>query len=405
MSKKNPRSFSFMPLTIRLGTLGGVATPLLLRGTPLPTKRSETFSTASDNQSSVEISLFIGESQLTRNNYPIGKFHLDGIPLAPKSQPSIVVEFSVDQSCTVKVKANIKDGPRSTEETFIPSQDLSEDFISKVLAEADSKREADDAEIRKIEAVNRANTLIVKAEERLKTKSNPKLSQAIADLGLALASGDSDNIREKSDVLDSTFTTQPYDDIFGSFPFGDIFGTTTTKRVSNKSRKAEPLQKKRPVPPKQDLTSTINVRSLGKIFGGGTFTLNPQLCFVLMPFTDKFKPIYDDHIKPNVIKAGLQCERADDIRGTNLITWDIWEKINRARFLIAELTDRNPNVFYELGLAHALSKDVILLTQSMEFVPFDLKSLRCIPYEFTPRGMQSLEKNLSATIAGLMKIG
>ena len=159
------------------------------------------------------------------------------------------------------------------------------------------------------------------------------------------------------------------------------------------------------MPPTQDITSTASARTLGKIFGGGTFTLDPQLCFVLMPFAGQFKPIYDDHIKPIVLKAGLQCERADDIRGTNLITWDIWERINRARFLIAELTDRNPNVFYELGLAHALSKDVILLTQSMEFVPFDLKILRCIPYEFTPRGTQSLEKALSATIECLMKIG
>ena len=124
-----------------------------------------------------------------------------------------------------------------------------------------------------------------------------------------------------------------------------------------------------------------------------------------MPFSDRFQPIYDDHIRPEVQRAGLRCERADEIRGTSLITWDIWEKINRARFLIADLTDRNPNVFYELGLAHAISKDVILLTQSMDFVPFDLKALRCIVYEFTPRGVQLLENKLSETIASLMKVG
>jgi hypothetical protein len=403
MFEKNSYSFSFLPLTIRLETLGGVATPLLLRGTPLPTKRSDTFTTASDNQSSVEISLFIGESELTRNDNLLGKFLLDGIPPAPKAQPQIVVEFSVDQSCAVTVKASVIGGPNSNEQTFAPLQDLSEGFIAKVLAAADSTRESDEAALRQIEAVNRANTLISKAEEQLKTAANSKLSQAIADLGLALASGDSDAIREKSDVLNSAITTPSFNDIFGSF--GDIFRTSTANRESPLTRKSEPAPRKRPMPPIQDIASTTNIRPLGKVFGGGTFTLNPQLCFVLMPFADKFKPIYDDHIKPNVLKAGLQCERADDIRGTNLITWDIWEKINRARFLIAELTDRNPNVFYELGLAHALSKDVILLTQSMEFVPFDLKSLRCIPYEFTPRGMLSLEKDLSGTIAALMKIG
>ena len=142
---------------------------------------------------------------------------------------------------------------------------------------------------------------------------------------------------------------------------------------------------------------------LGRIFGGTSFTLDPQLCFVLMPFDVTFQPLYDDHIKTVVSRSGLRCERADDIRGPTLITWDIWERINRARFLIADLTDQNPNVFYELGLAHALSKDVILITRSMDFVPFDLKTIRCIKYDFTPRGTQELEKGLSETIAVLMK--
>ncbi len=122
-----------------------------------------------------------------------------------------------------------------------------------------------------------------------------------------------------------------------------------------------------------------------------------------MPFDARFQPLYDDHVKPTVESAKLRCERADDIHGTSLITWDIWERINRARFLIAELTDQNPNVFYELGLAHALSKDVILITQSMDFVPFDLKTIRCIVYEFTPRGTQDLQKALAKTIAAVMK--
>ena len=99
----------------------------------------------------------------------------------------------------------------------------------------------------------------------------------------------------------------------------------------------------------------------------------------------------------------MRCERADDVRGTSLITWDIWERINRARFLIADLTDLNANVFYELGLAHALSKEVVLITQSMEFVPFDLKALRCICYDVTRRGTQQLEEKLAKTIATLMK--
>lgn len=124
-----------------------------------------------------------------------------------------------------------------------------------------------------------------------------------------------------------------------------------------------------------------------------------------MPFSDKLQPLYEDHVASVIRKAGLRCERADEIHGTSLITHDIWEYVNRARFLVAELTDRNPNVFYELGLAHAISKDVILLTQSMDSVPFDLKALRCICYDFTPRGVETLEKALSATIEVLIKAG
>jgi len=399
MPEKKSRTFDYLPLTIRLETLGGIATPLVLRGTPLPTKRSDTFSTASDNQSSVELSLFIGESPLAQNNTPIGKFKLDHIPPGARGVPQVFVEFSVDKSCAIVAKANVKGTAISTEQALSPPEDLSDVFISKALAAAESTQENDEAEILRIEAVSRANNLIVQAEERLKSGSNNKLSEAVAALGLALASEDSDNIREKSDLLDSALKPS-LDNIFSSIDFDSFFS-----KSSATMRKKDGQQKKRASIPKQEITSATKNLILGKIFGGGSFTLDPQLCFVLMPFADKLKPIYDDHIIPAVENAGLRCERADDIRGINLITWDIWERINRARFLIAELTDRNPNVFYELGLAHALSKDVILITQSMEFVPFDLKSLRCITYEFTPRGIQKLEKGLSATISAIMKSG
>lgn len=397
MSDEETPTFSYLPLSIRVETVGGLATPLLLRGTPLPTKRSETYSTASDDQSSVDIALFIGERQLTRDNTPLGEFQLKGITPAPKGKPQVVVEFSVDKSCTVTVNASIDGDIQSEVQTLKPSQKLTKSFIANAIADAESMRDADNATVRQIEAVNRAKNLISKAEERLKSGPNEKLSEAVAALGLALASGDSDNIRIKSDELNTIMTSDFYD-------FSGLFDNFfSTKKASKASTSGGAPTKKHPTPPKQDIASTPSTRSLGKIFGGGTFTLDPQLCFVLMPFTDLLTPIYEDHIKPTVEKAELRCERADEILGTGLITWDIWEKINRARFLIAELTDRNPNVFYELGLAHALSKNVILLTQSMEFVPFDLKSLRCIDYDFTPRGMRVLEKEISSTIEALMQ--
>lgn len=122
-----------------------------------------------------------------------------------------------------------------------------------------------------------------------------------------------------------------------------------------------------------------------------------------MPFAEKFQPIYEDHIQRIVTEAGLSSQRADEIASTNLITWDIWERINKARFLIADLTDRNANVFYEVGLAHAISKDVILLTQNMGDIPFDLQSLRFIVYEYSPRGMVEFEKKLRSAILALLQ--
>jgi hypothetical protein len=247
-----------------------------------------------------------------------------------------------------------------------------------------------------VEATNRARGLIHDAEQKLSRGPNSELSEAVAALGLALAAEDSGAIREKSDAVARIISGVSG---FGSFDFAEIFGSRPTAAKST----PRPAAVRQAAPHTQKLTSQTHLQALGKIFGSTSFTLDPQLCFILMPFEVKLQPLYDDHIKAAVSLSGLRCERADEIRGPNLITWDIWERINRARFLIADLTNQNPNVFYELGLAHALSKDVILITQSMDFVPFDLKTIRCIKYDFTPRGAQQLEQTLSETISALMK--
>jgi len=124
-----------------------------------------------------------------------------------------------------------------------------------------------------------------------------------------------------------------------------------------------------------------------------------------MPFEEAYRPVYEDHVRPTIESAGLRCQRADEVAGVKNITWDIWERINSARFLVADLTGRNANVFYEIGLAHAISKDVILITQSMGFVPFDLRGLRYIEYEYTRRGVRSFESQLRSTIDTVMRNG
>lgn len=396
MAELAKRRFDFLPLTIRVETLGGVATPLVLRGTPLPAVRSDTFSTAADNQESVEISLFIGERPLTEGNSRIGVFHLKNIPSALAGTPQIKIQFTVDKECSVTAHATLQ-GVAGAEERFLAPIDLTEKTISQLLSDAESTRAADEATLRRIEAVNRARGMIARAEKRIQDKKDPKLNAAIAALGLALASEDSEAIREKTDELYGVLNPLNPFTGFDSSVLSDLFGS----RVPTEK---QPIARKKPVsPPKEELASPHVAVAPGKIFGGGSFTLDSQLCFVLMPFDGKFQATYDGHIRPIVEKASLRCKRADEIAGTNAITWDIWENINRARFLIAELTDRNPNVFYELGLAHALSKDVILVTQLMDDVPFDLKAIRCIVYEATPDGLEKLRGRLAATIDALVK--
>ena len=142
---------------------------------------------------------------------------------------------------------------------------------------------------------------------------------------------------------------------------------------------------------------------LNPIFRGREFLINEHLVFVLSPFEEPFDTIYEDHIRTAVESIdGLSCLRADDIYDNRPIIEDIWRCTNEARILIAELTGRNPNVFYETGIAHTVGKEVILITQSMEDVPFDLKHLRCIVYEYTPRGIATLEENLKNTISNVL---
>jgi hypothetical protein len=138
---------------------------------------------------------------------------------------------------------------------------------------------------------------------------------------------------------------------------------------------------------------------LNPIFQGRDYMLNDNLVFVLSPFREPFNTIFIDHIKPTVeARDGVSCLRADDIYDNRPIIEDIWRSINEAHIIISELTGRNPNVFYETGIAHTVGKEVILITQNMDDVPFDLRHLRCIVYEYTPRGIQILETNLRNTI-------
>lgn len=143
---------------------------------------------------------------------------------------------------------------------------------------------------------------------------------------------------------------------------------------------------------------------LRPIFKGRDFLVEEDLCFVLMPFREQFLRIYDDHIRPTLEEIGLRVMKSDDLFTTTEIIEDIWEYINKARIIVADVTGRNGNVFYELGLAHTVGKSVIILTQEESDVPFDLRHLRYFKYTDNEEGWKTLRRNLrNAAMAVLGK--
>lgn len=125
--------------------------------------------------------------------------------------------------------------------------------------------------------------------------------------------------------------------------------------------------------------------------------------FMIMPFAEKFQPVYENHIRPVVQGLGHTIRRGDDFFGKTSVMTDIWSAINNAKLVIAECTGRNPNVFYELGIAHSLDKAVIMLTQNIEDIPFDIRHLRVIEYKYTPPGMVKFKVALKTAISNLME--
>lgn len=106
-----------------------------------------------------------------------------------------------------------------------------------------------------------------------------------------------------------------------------------------------------------------------------------EVCFIIMPYGGPFDRYYENIYAPAVRDAGLEPKRADSIFASGAILADIWHFTKRAKILLADMSGHNPNVFYELGLAHAIAKPVVLVAPSIDDVPFDLRGLRVIPYD------------------------
>jgi molecular chaperone DnaK len=167
------------PLSLGVETLGGVMTRLIERNTTIPCKRAETFSTASDNQTSVEIHVLQGEREMARDNRTLGRFHLEGIPPAPRGMPQVEVTFDIDANGILNVSAKDKGTSRETKITISHSSGLAKDEVEKMVGDA-REHEAEDKKRREeVEQKNRAENLAYQMEKLLKDNKE-KLSAGTA---------------------------------------------------------------------------------------------------------------------------------------------------------------------------------------------------------------------------------
>jgi molecular chaperone DnaK len=196
------------PLSLGIETLGGVMTKLIERNTTIPTRKTEIFSTATDNQTTVEIHVLQGERPMAQDNKTIGRFQLTGIPPAPRGLPQIEVTFDIDANGILNVSARDKASGKEQKIRIEATGGLSEAEIKKMVADAESHSEEDRKRREAIEAKNRGEQLAYETEKNLKemgekidAESRARLDGALDTLKKAVERGDTEEIRSASDAL------------------------------------------------------------------------------------------------------------------------------------------------------------------------------------------------------------
>jgi molecular chaperone DnaK len=198
------------PLTLGIETMGGIATPLIERNTTIPTKKSEIFSTAADNQPQVDIHVIQGERKMSKDNKTIGRFSLDGIPPAPRGTPQIEVTFDIDANGILHVSAKDLGTGKVQKITIQASSGLDDADIERMVKEAE-EHASEDAKLKeKVEVKNQADSSVFQIEKLLKENEDKipadkraPVEEKIADLKKAIESDDTERIKEGMDALNN----------------------------------------------------------------------------------------------------------------------------------------------------------------------------------------------------------
>ncbi len=200
------------PLSLGIETLGGVFNRIIDRNTTIPVKKSQVYSTAADGQTSVEIHVLQGEREMAAGNTTLGRFHLDGIPAAPRGVPQIEVTFDIDANGIVNVSATDKGTGKETHITITSSTNMSQEDIDRAVKDAEKFAEEDKKQKEAVDTKNHAETLIFQSEktmgeigDKLPEEDKADVKAAIEKLRTTLAGGDTAAIKADTEALEKAF--------------------------------------------------------------------------------------------------------------------------------------------------------------------------------------------------------